>query len=76
LIAFAALSSQPWLAERVTLAVLLAPVAFVTHITSLPLRLSAMTDTDKVGGGAGGGGTEPLGRYRTMTSSSVDGGHN
>lgn len=46
--AFAAFSSQPALAERIELAVLLAPVAFLTHMTSLPMLAASEMDTDAI----------------------------
>eukprot|EP00873_Tetraselmis_striata_P026284 jgi/Tetstr1/446548/TSEL_034073.t1 len=46
--ALAALSSQPSLARKLSVAVLLAPVAFTTHITSSPIRTMANLDTEQV----------------------------
>lgn len=46
--ALAALSSQPQLAAAVTGAVLLAPVAFVGHMSSPLFSLMAQLDTEKV----------------------------
>lgn len=45
-IALAALSTVPWLAERVALAILLAPVAGLHHMTSQPVLTMAKLDTD------------------------------
>ncbi|KIY93101.1 triacylglycerol lipase [Monoraphidium neglectum] len=47
-VVMALLSSQPQWAERVHLAVLLAPVAFATHVGSAPLVALANFNTDQV----------------------------
>jgi hypothetical protein len=43
--ALAALSTQPELARKLSVAVLLAPVAFTTHVASSPIRALADMDT-------------------------------
>jgi hypothetical protein len=47
-VALAAMASWPALQDRISLAVLLAPVAFVTHITSRPVLSLAQYEADKV----------------------------
>ncbi len=47
-ITMAALASIPEIAAKVSLAVLLAPVAFVTHVDSIPLVNLAKLNTDQV----------------------------
>ncbi|KAI8474057.1 MAG: Alpha/Beta hydrolase protein [Monoraphidium minutum] len=47
-VALALLSSQPHWARRIRIAVLLAPVAFATHIESTPLVALAKLNTDEV----------------------------
>lgn len=46
-VALALLSSAPEWAARIHLAVLLAPVAFATHLSSPPLAALAKLDTDE-----------------------------
>jgi hypothetical protein len=50
----ALLSSAPEWAARIHLAVLLAPVAFATHVASTPLVALAKLDTDEVRRGRSG----------------------
>jgi hypothetical protein len=52
-VALALLSSCPEWADRIHLAVLLAPVAVVTHVASAPLVALAKLNTDEVAGGGG-----------------------
>ncbi|GFR49776.1 hypothetical protein Agub_g11712 [Astrephomene gubernaculifera] len=47
-IGLAALATQPRVASRVAAAVLLAPVAFVTHMNSAPFRLMALVRVEKL----------------------------
>jgi hypothetical protein len=47
MIGLAALASQPALARRISLAVLMAPVAFTRHMTSLPFVLSVKARLDE-----------------------------
>ncbi len=46
--ALAAFASDPVLSERFTAAALLAPVAFLQHLQSPPIRALAAVDTDAV----------------------------
>ena len=48
--ALAALATQPSLASRISVAVLLAPVAFTAHTRSYPIRTMASMDTEQVRG--------------------------
>ncbi|KAL3137660.1 hypothetical protein ABBQ38_004935 [Trebouxia sp. C0009 RCD-2024] len=45
---FAALSSQPQLAQKVNVAIMLAPVAFLGHITSQPIEAMVRMETDRM----------------------------
>eukprot|EP00891_Asterochloris_glomerata_P003135 jgi/Astpho2/3135/Aster-03418 len=45
---FAAFSSQPELADKVSIAVMLAPVTFLGHISSRPVATMAEMETDKI----------------------------
>ena len=47
-LALAAFSENPGLAARVSAAALLAPVAFLQHLQSPPIRALAKIDTDAV----------------------------
>lgn len=48
MIGLAALSSQPQLTARISLAVLLVPVAFTRHMISLPFVLLSLARLDKI----------------------------